>query len=242
MGQPVSNIPHACGGLALVLGLPGTKDPMLEIAAKQHAGLTPQQFIMLQRGLSELHQVTGGCLRIGTALSGTDVIIHSLNVLFDHWRQQFGTEFHVEHAYSIEHIEAKRRFILAHWQPQYIFEDLTKVATDEFSLDLRTKALVRVPHTHVLAAGIECDSISSLNQHASANRGCVGQRQGRTGMTAGATLDLVARVKPWLLLFENVKNLNAGGSGAKTDLAVLLEKLHGLGCTFVSCLAREGPL
>ena len=203
------------------------EDPLVTICKRQQQGLEPAEKIMLQSGISGLADVDND-VSVGTACSGTDVLNHTLDILLGAWAEQYGIRLTRHHMFSVENIEFKRIFLYHHWKPTFVFEDIGSLC-DAQVRDTISGRFVAVPDVTIFAVGIECDSISGLNSHSVANRGCIGRQQHKTGITAAGAFQFIELKKPMLVLIENVRNLNAPNGTAKTDLCTVVEKLYSFG-------------
>ena len=132
---------------------PSSEDelPIMDIIKQQYTKLTATQFIALQKGVRTLHELTGGSFRVGTACSGTDVVMRCLNLLFGRWRQLFGVQFRPVHCFSCENKDFKQRFLDKHWQAP-IFADLEDLVNE--SADTTAGKLLMIPLVHLLVVGI----------------------------------------------------------------------------------------
>ena len=116
--------------------------PIMDIIKQQYTKLTATQFIALQKGVRTLHELTGGSFHVGTACSGTDVVMQCLNLLFGNWRQLFGVQFRPVHCFSCENKDFKQSFLDKHWQAP-IFADLDDLVNE--SADTTAGKLLIIP-------------------------------------------------------------------------------------------------
>ena len=84
--------------------------------------------------------------------------------------------------------------------------------------------LTTIERVHWWICGIECDTVSRLNQSQSSAEAadCVSTSSGKTGSTAMGCMRFIARHKPPFFLLENVKALNSKGANGKTNLETLI--------------------
>jgi site-specific DNA-cytosine methylase len=188
---------------------------------------------MMQENLTQMAVLVGGCITVGTACSGTDVVVLVLKRLIDFWNTQFGCSLTLRHLFSCECVAFKQEFITAHFQPEMLYADIAELGSG-LALDILSGEMKATPSPHCLAVGIECDTLSGLNSQSEVGEQVCETGSGKTGSTAKATLEYIARARPLIVLLENVKNLGAaGGSGAgqckATDLEILITKLNFMG-------------
>jgi len=81
--------------------------PLADIIQQQHSKLTGSDILLLSRGVRELHTACAGKLRVGTACSGTDLVIRALSLLLEHWQGMFGLTFRLLHEFACEIKEPK---------------------------------------------------------------------------------------------------------------------------------------
>ena len=81
-----------------------------------------------------------------------------------------------------------------------------------------------VPWSQVMTAGFPCTSRSKANNARAKNAACITEGTGETGKGCRWMLDAVKRIRPELLIMENVATL-ADGELGKTDLDVISARL-----------------
>eukprot|EP00959_Pyramimonas_sp_CCMP1952_P131617 2751996-Pyramimonas_sp.AAC.1 len=64
-----------------------------------------------------------GGVKVGTACSGTDLILKVLSDLMQLWGDKCGVYAKVHHVFAVEKEPFKRNFILQHWSPDHLFDD-----------------------------------------------------------------------------------------------------------------------
>eukprot|EP00974_Lingulodinium_polyedra_P067218 6505848-Lingulodinium_polyedra.AAC.1 len=82
-----------------------------------------------------MEQATGGCLSVATGCSGTDVIVHILQMMLREWQQQFGMNLRLRHSFAVEKVDYKQQFLLCHGQPTALFADMEEVGHSARAMD-----------------------------------------------------------------------------------------------------------
>ena len=154
----------------------------------QHRRLTPSLLKKLQTGLGNLASLVGsrfqgGKVRVGTACSGTEVLVYFLTVFLRFWSVSYGLEIGVEHCFACEAVPHKRLFIDDHFSPKLIFTDVTTLHTGFATCGKSGKTGVEIPQVDFFAAGFECDQFSALNNDRSDTPGCLTRGDGKSGST-----------------------------------------------------------
>ncbi len=206
------------------------KEPLQLIVEAQHAKLCPESLLHCQNCLANLASVLpgGNVVSVGTGCSGSDVVILVLQTLSKQWKTHFGVDVQFHHSFSTESQPWKRQWIITHFQPEFVFADITAFAHSTSLHDVKSNQLQCVPPVDLWICGIECDSISRLSNFPL--KGCVAAARGRTGETAAGCFAYIRRYRPALFIVENVKNLHAGSSsGKKTDLDEIIKLGNNLG-------------
>lgn len=160
---PVFWVPCLSCGMCALGGL-HPQDPMLTLCAAFHEQLHPHVLPAMRAGFQSLLDICMGTLRIGTACSGTDVALHSIQTCVGYWKDMFGLDAVVMHEFACEAVSDKRDFIATHWSPRHIFLDICELCHRSAMTSSGHEAAI--PHVDVFLCGFECDSISSLNSQA----------------------------------------------------------------------------
>ena len=190
------------------------QDPLVDVIDRQYAKLTPGRLQTLREKLLELHERTGGRLNIATGCSGTDLLLLVLQRLVDKWETIFGITFTIAHLFSVDHGEVQQDFIKMHWQPTCVFEEMEDVGSLDMAFDILSGTSRPVPSCLLWASGIECDTLSVLNNNSRIADNVVAAGEGKTGKSAQATMKYVERRQPDLLLLECVKGLGSTGKSS----------------------------
>ena len=99
------------------------EDPLVDLLARLYAKLPSAKVMVLRDKVLRLHPLTGGELRIGTGCSGTDIVIHAIQLVLNPWKAMFGIDIKLKHAMSRENTDYKQQFILNHFSPAHLFPD-----------------------------------------------------------------------------------------------------------------------
>jgi site-specific DNA-cytosine methylase len=209
------------------------------LLASQYAKMTPGRIMVLREKVAALHSLTGGQLSIGTGCSGTDIVIHAIQLVLQSWITKFGIDIRLKHAMSCESSIYKQQFILDHFQPQHLFPDLHLLHGSQVA-DMNGTPVV-LPHLHIWACGIECDSISGLNTGSHLNKDCIAEEEGaptKTGSTARSCMEVVKQKKPVVFILENIKNLSVKSAkdGQLSNLETLIALGNAMGYYMVTAL------
>ena len=178
---------------------------MLYAARKMLAHLPADKVLRLTAHLKALEQWPRN-LNIGTGCSGTDVIMHSLDVLNSTWQSAYNTPIGIHHVWSCEKDKFKQDFILAHWQPMTLYNDMDDLRSGG-GVDVCSGMYKEVAPADIFICGIECDSISSLNVNASKQRACAQTGTDKTGSTMKHAMAYVDRHRPFVCIFEITKSV-----------------------------------
>jgi hypothetical protein len=135
----------------------------------------------------------GRPLRVATGCSGTDTPVLVLKKLFARWSDRFDFTLAIDHLWSCDNNAEAREFILHHFTPRYMFEDVVTLGR-QVAWDMRSGKNVVVPSPDLLAFSSECDGYSPLNR-TSGGGSQIGTDSG-SGTTLAAFVDIVAFHKP----------------------------------------------
>ena len=92
-----------------------SRSPMEIILGRLWARTSAPDILAMRRNLHKFITAIEGNLKVGTACSGSDVVLPTVNNALALWRQEFGFQVSFEHAYSCESVEFKQRWILKHF-------------------------------------------------------------------------------------------------------------------------------
>ena len=171
-------------------------------------------------------------LEVGTACSGSEVLMLATQKLAAKWSEAYGVRLLVKHVFAMESEGYKQKWILKHFHPIYLFDDMTAMIEGNQIHDVISKSLQTPPAVDFYAAGFECDTISPLNSKSQQGKDVVSSGAGKTGRTAQGAVAYIRKRRPKTFLLENVKNINTGGNvktGKKSDLQVLIEWFNEMG-------------
>lgn len=200
-----------------------------DIIRRQHDRLTPARLLSLRVGLVNLAQALSGPMVLGTACSGVDIIFRVMSDTFAEWKARFGVGLDIDHAFACESEPFKQQLLKDMWDIRNIFPDVHLLKNDMIQ-DIEGND-VRLALSHILAVGVECDSISNLNSERSQNFDCVGEdgSSTKTGQTGRATMETIEEYLPPIFLVENVKNLTVAGKSGKSNMTLIIESANTCG-------------
>ena len=151
----------------------------------------PRRLQQIRANLVRLHEETEGRLRIATGCSGTDLIVRLLVVMTELWQEFFGLSFRVEHVWSCDRGTIQQKFISQHMQPKCLFESMEEVASSPEAHDILSGKPQPVESCFGFATGIECDTLSMLNNSKRIGESVVEKGEGKTGTSAKAIKDIM---------------------------------------------------
>ena len=138
------------------------ENPMVTILESMLNGLSPTRLIHMSESMRRVADaLPGGSLwSVGTACSGCDLVIPSLQLFAETMAKHFDRNINISHLYSCECVGFKQDWIRAHFGTT-VFCDITTLAGPQAdTVEGGTKS---VPWTFLFCCGIECDSISNNN-------------------------------------------------------------------------------
>ncbi len=139
-----------------------SRSPMEIILGRLWARMSAPEILAMRRNLDKFITAIEGNLKVGTACSGSDVVLPTVNNALALWRQEFGFQVSFEHAYSCESVEFKQRWILKHFGKNVtLYPDLERLS-DGVTENIHGQ-MERIKRPHFFICGIECDSVSALN-------------------------------------------------------------------------------
>lgn len=199
-----------------------------------HNEMPPNMIMAWSSGLKDLERrlrstVGSSTMPVASACSGSDIFSHCLQSLSEWWRAQYDVDIRFEHVLAVERDPAKREFLTNQHTIRFLMEDMASLA-DARATNLLTKKQEYVPHAMMFVCGFSCTSRSRLNQHSSANRGCVQRNEGASGQTFGKCLEYISNSRPWISILENVVELTETDENVTTsDEDWILESFTKLG-------------
>ncbi|KAI4268831.1 MAG: hypothetical protein L6R35_006726 [Caloplaca aegaea] len=207
-----------------------TEDTPLEQAVRQwHQGLSSSQLIDLQETARQLEIKSP--LFIGTALSGSDIVVYSLQVLSRHWRELFGCNVQFVSAYACDNDPTVQEFLASHvlHDDSALFPDVEHLLR-ESALNLLTRSVQIVPYVDIFVAGITCTDRAKTNGSAFKMVNCVQTGAGKTGEAAHLVLQVISKVRPELVILECVSGLAQNTKSSKqSDAEYIVNRLRQLG-------------
>ena len=192
------------GGAHESSGVKAHADLLHDSIVRMHEQLPWKWSQQLRSRVLCLAEASGGRLKVATGCSGTDIAVLGLRRLCSYWDSLFGVKVEVQHLFSVENVEFKRRFIIKRVRPKRTFQEMAELCNERVR-DLVSNQDVEVESPHIWICGIECDSASSVSIHSASNKECVALASGATGSSAEYCLNFVKKHQPPFVCFENVK-------------------------------------
>ena len=137
----------------------------------------------------DLQPNTRRVITIGTACSGSELYMLSMDPLANALSEQTGCQVSFRHEWACELNIKKRDWIRAHFCPRFLFKDVAEVAQGN-ARDVLSGRLVPVPVVDILISGFSCKDASRLNIHHRARLDVVDKGLCSTGSTFMAFLRL----------------------------------------------------
>jgi site-specific DNA-cytosine methylase len=123
----------------------------------------------LQSGLETVAVGLGSTpLTYGTFFSGCELFVHVLHAVQHRMASCHAVHLQFEHVFSVEVDAWKRDFLLTHATSRYVMKDVVALSQADWRGECRTGEVVTLPRCDILAAGFECDTVSSLNRFSGA--------------------------------------------------------------------------
>ena len=159
-----------------------------------------------RRMVARLKVLSASRITIGTACSGSDMILKVADALVRHWKALFGLSLDVKSEFACERDAKKQAFLKSQFQADCIFQDVSELSGAR-ARDVVSGQARRVPAVDVFASGFSCVSRSKLNNHRKRNLNCVQTKQGETGTTLSGTVGYISTYAPAIVILENVVDL-----------------------------------
>lgn len=135
-------------------------------------------------------------------------------------------------------------FLENHFDPQLSFCDVQEI-TQHSAIDMRSSSRVVIPQVDIFWAGFSCKSRSRANPKAARFVNCLQKHDGEaeTSATYDAVMTYLKKMRPSLVLFENVIGLMQAAPGQLSDADFVLHELnaagHGGGAQRAGYVARR---
>ena len=170
--------------------------PLWRAVREWHEAMPPESLLELRQTLMA---VSSAPFKIGTACSGSDVLLVLFRELADFWSEVLGVPFTFRHCFACEKQPLVQEFLLQHFSDlEVLVPDLSFMgdhSVPSIGRDGKTEG-VELPKVHFFAAGFVCKSRSKLNAQASAHRGCVQKGTELTGESFAATCAYIKGYRP----------------------------------------------
>ncbi|CAK0866512.1 unnamed protein product [Prorocentrum cordatum] len=170
----------------------------------------------------------GGPLRIGTGCSGSESPVKVMFGMVQFWNEVLGVEIPIKHVLSAENDTRVQDFIRAHFQPEILADDICDLPSG-MCHNVISNITVEVPSVHIWIFGSECDNYSMLNQFTRMELP-MQAKSGKSGTTADGGMGYVKKYRPWVVILENVPNIDKDpGNFRDSDLTGVIKALNSMG-------------
>lgn len=212
--------------------------PLSKAVRMWHAALPPEALLELRQSLAALTDVP---FKIGTACSGSDVLLIVFHELAKFWSETLGVPFTFRHCFACEKQTPVQAFLLQNFPDlEVLVPDLQFLADETVPCIHRdgSTGFAQLPKVELFAAGFVCKSRSKLNSKAAEHRGCVQRGTDLTGESFAATGAYIRAHRPSLVFLENVgalaeKDPETGVSDAEWIVEWFSQ--HDYDCVMVKC-------
>jgi len=190
-----------------------------------------------------LESFGGKSFTVGTACSGSDVVMVALSELSEFWAETFGTKISIRHVFSCESDVGKQNWIRRQFPDcESIISDTAHLSGD-FAPLAGSSQLVKLQSVDLYIAGFICKSRARNNPNRAQNKHCVQTGEGLTGESFKSVVGFVERHRPRAALLENVDQLAEGetpGSAEGSDAEWITKffKRIGYNCEYYHIVAR----
>jgi site-specific DNA-cytosine methylase len=193
--------------------------------------------------VSRMQQLYAGQpLTVGTACSGSDMVVVVLELLQKTFITEFDSRVSFDFLFACERDPKKQKFILTQFPDLKFLMSSTKELTDAAAVNLKTGSRCIVPYVDIYVAGFSCVSRSRLNKNASQHRGCIASGTETSGVSFAEVWAYVGKVLPELVVFENLPDLLSGSklTDGKSDAEYIKSLFTNLGYEcFMQIVAAE---
>lgn len=145
--------------------------------------------------------------RLGSLCSGSEMYLSALPHLCAAVEKLAGLRVSFTHAWSCELVRKKREWIWFNFKPPLVYTDATLLCDPEGGFDDVTQTRQILPTVDIVVAGFSCKDASRASIHHGSRLDVVSTGGGTTGRTFQALLRVVAKLRPGLVLMENVPTL-----------------------------------
>jgi hypothetical protein len=196
---------------------------------RQFQSMLVHRRLQLRAALLEIRKATGGALKLGDLLSGSNVQLSVWKDLSTFAKAELGVELPVKSWFSCEEVEFKQH-VLSNLGATTIFPCVHALASCPESANDVTGRMVSIPTVHGVVFSIECDTISSLAKGWASNLDCVATGSGRTGTTAVSCMTVLEHLMPAFWIAECVPALvTKSKESKKSAYDIIYEQMTALG-------------
>jgi hypothetical protein len=181
---------------------------LADYIAAVHDRMTQKQLYNLKRSLMKWRSKAIP-FTMGTACSGTDLVVKVMELLIMHWSWRFGINFWdaFKHRFACENVTWKQEFIMAQFPGlPILFGELADLK-ESSAMNVISGSKKFVSGVTLFIAGFVCKSRSPANVHAKQNKGCVERGTEKTGESFKHCLGYITSHGVLCFLLENVRSL-----------------------------------
>ena len=118
--------------------------PLAKAIRKWHDSLPPQDILALRANLQELAK---SGITIGTACSGTDIIVLVLELLSDFWTSEYGVKVPLRHAFACESQPSVQKFLCGQFPSCEVVSEEKRVARSCFRKNKNMRSFSKMSPT-----------------------------------------------------------------------------------------------
>ena len=172
------------------------------------------------------HMVMSGSDKMipsGSAMSGTDIMVHATNVDLAYMCDQFDfPTFALDHQFACDNACAVQAFIVDQYPNlPCLIGSVAELAEDKVRNILRRDKWHTISEVEHFGAGFVCISRTKQSSKRSQNKGCVRNQQEATGVNYYQTASVVRKKRAFIPFLENLDELNEEYEDATTgDLTI----------------------
>lgn len=206
--------------------------PLARAIRDWHQGLSTSQLLDMQTTIGALEKRSP--LHIGTAFSGTDIIVHLLKTFSECWAELFNSRVQFVSRYACDSDPEVQQFLMNHVLSRdcALFQDVEHLARAS-ALNLMTNKVEIVPYADIFVAGITCTDRARASGNAGRMLNCVQTGQGKTGEAGQLVLRAISSLRPEVAILECVDGLAQKDTGkskqTQSDAEYIVDELRRLG-------------
>jgi hypothetical protein len=204
------------------------KSPTMQVVESFHRNLGTTTLVHL---VESLRRLSGKTITIGTGFSGSGVLMQWAHALCLYWKQTYNITVTVEELYQCDIDGDVQDFCQVEWPEVGLTFRRVEDLVCPRAYDCRSGSFQRVPFTDIFVGGFVCKFKSGFNSRRGVGgANCCQTGEGSTGLSYTAVMSFIRKVKPRVVILENVKNLSLKASNSdQSDKDFILNELRGAG-------------